>query len=174
MPGPKRQPIEERFTGYLIKAGDDESWGWTGPVTNKGHPTIGRGGKGAGQMSARTLAYQLAFGTEPDREVLNTCDAKCCLNPRHLVLAGGAKSKATLRKRFDARVAKVGRTNAGSGSRSRATPDTVACRWGAAITLRWPTAWLGSLQTAPSLRGCSSANDAEIASAATRPTSSCR
>lgn len=108
MSGPKRQPIEERFTAYLVKGGDGECWGWTGPVTNKGLPTIGKGGKGAGQMSARALAYRLAFGTEPDREVMTTCDNKCCLNPRHLVLAGGAKSKATIRKRFERRVETAG------------------------------------------------------------------
>jgi hypothetical protein len=108
MPGPKRQPIELRFAGYIVKAGDDECWGWTGPVTNKGHPTIGKGGKGVGQMSARALAYRLAFGTDPGREVMTTCDNKCCLNPRHLVLGGGAKSKATIRKRFESRVEKTG------------------------------------------------------------------
>jgi hypothetical protein len=108
MPGVKRRPIEERFAGYLIKAGEDECWGWTGPTNGRGHPTIGRGGKCGGQVSARKLAYRLAFGTEPGREVLTTCDTTCCLNPRHLVLAGGAKSKATLRKRFEPRVQKAG------------------------------------------------------------------
>ena len=108
MPGIKRKFIEDRFAEYLVKAGDDECWGWIGPVTNKGHPTLGRGGKGAGQVSARILAYRIACGTEPNREVLTTCDSRCCLNPRHLVLAGGDKSKATLRERFEARVAKAG------------------------------------------------------------------
>jgi hypothetical protein len=107
MPGKKRQPIEDRFAAYLVKGGEDDCWDWTGPVTNKGHPTIARGGKGTGQMSARILAYRLACGVEPDREVLTTCDNKCCLNPRHLVLAG-EKSKATLRKRFEENGAKAG------------------------------------------------------------------
>lgn len=107
MPGKKRQPIEDRFAAYLVKAGDDECWGWTGPVTNKGHPTLGRGGKGATQVSARIVAYRIVNVTEPDREVLNTCDNKLCLNPRHLVLAG-EKSKATLQRRFEARVEKAG------------------------------------------------------------------
>lgn len=107
MPGPKRQPIELRFAAYLVMAGDDECWGWTGPVTNGGHPTLGRGGKGAGQTSARIVAYRIKIGGEPDREVLSTCDCKLCLNPRHLVLAG-EKSKATLRKRFEENVEKAG------------------------------------------------------------------
>lgn len=107
MPGPKRQPIELRFAAYLVKAGDDECWGWTGPVTNSGHPTLGRGGKGAGQTSARIVAYRIKTGDAPDREVLTTCDCKLCLNPRHLVLAG-EKSKATLRTRFEARVEQAG------------------------------------------------------------------
>lgn len=107
MPGPKRRPIELRFAAYLVKAGDDECWGWTGPVTNGGHPTIGRGGKGAGQTSARIVAYRLATESDPDREVLNTCDNKLCLNPRHLVLAG-EKSKATLRRRFEQNIARAG------------------------------------------------------------------
>jgi len=108
MPGPKRQPIEDRFTGYLVKGGEDECWGWTGPTNQYGYPTLGKGGKGGGQVSARLLAYRQAFGTEPEREVLTTCDTTTCLNPRHLVLAGGDKSKATIRERFDARVAKAG------------------------------------------------------------------
>jgi hypothetical protein len=107
MPGIKRRPIEQRFAAYLVKVGDAECWDWTGPVTNHGHPTLGRGGRGAGQVSARIVAYRLAFGVEPDREVLNTCDTKICLNPRHLVLAG-QKSRATIRERFEARVAKAG------------------------------------------------------------------
>lgn len=107
MPGKPRQPIEERFADYLVKAGDDECWGWTGPATNTGHPTIGRGGKGSGQTSARIVAYRIMTGTDPVREVLNTCDTRACLNPRHLVLAG-EKSKATLRARFEERVAKAG------------------------------------------------------------------
>lgn len=108
MRGPKRRPIEVRFAAYLLKAGDDDCWSWKGPITNSGQPTIGKGGKGAGQVSARALAYRLAFGTAPVREVLTTCDNKCCLNPRHLVLAGGAKSMATMQERFAARVDKAG------------------------------------------------------------------
>lgn len=107
MPGPKRQPIELRFAAYLVKAGEDDCWSWAGPVTNGGHPTIGRGGKGGGQTSARIVAYRIIHGTDPDREVLNTCDNKLCLNPRHLVLAG-QKSLATMRERFEANVAKAG------------------------------------------------------------------
>lgn len=107
MRGRKRKPIEERFATYLVKHSDGECWGWTGPVTNKGHPTVGRGGKGSGQMSARRVAYRLAWGTDPNREVLTTCDNRCCLNPRHLVLAGD-KSRATLQARFVARVEKAG------------------------------------------------------------------
>ncbi|MBY0372599.1 MAG: HNH endonuclease [Bryobacteraceae bacterium] len=108
MPGMKRKPIEERFAASLVKGSEDTCWGWTGPVTNKGHPTLGRGGKGGTQTSARKLAYRLACGSEPDREVLTTCDTKTCLNPRHLVLAGGGKSMATLQKRFEAKVKKGG------------------------------------------------------------------
>jgi hypothetical protein len=107
MPGIKRRPIEERFADYLVRGGDDECWGWSGPITNKGHPTLGKGGKGAGQVSARIVAYRLACGTVPDREVLTTCETKTCLNPRHLVLAG-EKSQATMQKRFEENVAKAG------------------------------------------------------------------
>lgn len=107
MPGTKRQPIEVRFAAYLVKGGKDECWGWTGPVTNKGHPTIGKGGKGAGQISARALAYRLAFGAELSREVLTTCETKICLNPSHLILAG-EKSQLTRSQRFRAKVKEAG------------------------------------------------------------------
>lgn len=46
MPGIKRKSREDRFAGYLVQASDDECWGWIGPVTNRGHLTLGRGGKG--------------------------------------------------------------------------------------------------------------------------------
>ncbi len=107
MPGPKRQPIEDRFAAYLVKAGEDDCWGWTGPTTNTGHPTLGRGGKGGGQTSARIVAYRIMTGAEPGREVLTTCDSRCCLNPLHLVLAG-QKSLATMRERFEENVARAG------------------------------------------------------------------
>lgn len=106
MPGPQRQPIELRFAAYLVKAGEDDCWSWSGPITNGGHPTLGRGGKGATQVSTRLVAYRIMAGADPDREVLNTCDNKLCLNPRHLVLAG-QKSKGTLQKRFEAKVQEV-------------------------------------------------------------------
>lgn len=107
MPGPRRQPIEVRFAGYLVQGDEDECWGWIGPVTNKGHPTLGRGGKGATQMSARIVAYRLAFGAEPSREVFISCETKICLNPRHLILAG-EKSQSTLWQRFRAKVKENG------------------------------------------------------------------
>ncbi|MEO2090158.1 MAG: hypothetical protein ABGY75_11755 [Gemmataceae bacterium] len=53
------------------------------------------------------VAYQIRTGKYPDREVLTTYDTKLCLNPRHLVLAG-EKSKATLSKRFEAKVLRAG------------------------------------------------------------------
>ena len=108
MPGKQRQPIEVRFAAYLVKAGDDDCWSWSGPVTNTGHPTLGRGGRGAGQTSARIVAYRIKTGADPDREVLTTCDSKFCLNPRHLVLAGGEKSRVTMQERFEERVTKAG------------------------------------------------------------------
>jgi hypothetical protein len=108
MRGPKRQPIEDRFAAYLVKAGDDECWSWSGPINNGGHPTLGRGGKGGTQLSARTVAYKIKTGSEPEREVMNTCDNRTCLNPRHLVLAGGEKSRATMQMRFEARIEKDG------------------------------------------------------------------
>jgi hypothetical protein len=103
MPGVKRKPIEERFAGYLVKGGEDECWGWTGPTNGEGYPTIGRGGKGGGQMSARVLAYRLAHGENPAGEVIVTCGSGECLNPRHLELRT-QKPIFTLRQRLDAKL----------------------------------------------------------------------
>ena len=36
------------FAGHLGKVSDDECWDWIGQVTNGGHQTLGRGGKGRG------------------------------------------------------------------------------------------------------------------------------
>ena len=172
MPGKQRQPIEDRFAAYLVKADGEECWGWTGPTTNTGHLTIGRGGKGGGQVSARIVAYRLAHGSEPDREVMNTCDCRCCLNPRHLVLAG-QKSKATLRERFEAKVAKAGPDECwlwtdkpiGSGYGKISTGQ------GSNPILAHRLAW--QLASGDIPEGLFSSSGAATGSAATRPTSTC-
>ena len=96
-------------------------------------------------------------GTGPRVLVLTTYETTACLNPRHLVLAGGAKSKAPSENASTRELLRRDWTHAGFGSRSQATPVTGACRWGGAITPRWPTASPGSLPMAPSPRGYSSA-----------------
>jgi hypothetical protein len=108
MRGPKRQPIETRFAKYLVKRGEDECWDWTGPTSRGGYPTLGKGGKGAGQMSARLLAYRMVHG-EPEGEVVVLCGTASCLNPKHLALR--AMKPFLLRdQRFHERV-KKGKTD---------------------------------------------------------------
>jgi hypothetical protein len=107
MPGPKRQPIEVRFAAYLIKRGDDECWGWKGPVIRGGHPVIGIGGQRSMQVSARQIAYRLFHGREPEEALHPTCGASDCLNPKHLALSS-EKCLLTLRQRLESKIRRRG------------------------------------------------------------------
>ena len=54
-------------------------------------------------MSARLLAYRLAFGCDPSGEVVTTCGSATCLNPRHFARRE-KKPLLMLRQRFEAKV----------------------------------------------------------------------
>lgn len=86
-----RLTLEERFWAKVQKAGDNECWLWTAGVTydkrspNHKYGVIGRGGRGAGNIRAHILSYQLYKGEIPEGWVVrHKCDITLCVNPCHL------------------------------------------------------------------------------------------
>jgi hypothetical protein len=73
------------FWDRVLKASPDECWIWTGVVRHSGHGTLLVNGS---RKQAHRFAYELSFGPLPvDQELVQTCNNKLCVNPKHLVIA---------------------------------------------------------------------------------------
>lgn len=84
MPRP-RTPLAERLWSRVAKAGPDDCWPFTGPLSRKGYGKISLGGAKGSIVGAHRVAYMLAVGPIPEGlDVLHTCDNPPCCNPRHL------------------------------------------------------------------------------------------
>lgn len=81
-------PIEERFGRHFNKSESDKCWLWTGSRNKHGYGLISVGAKGAGQLLAHRVAWEIANGLMPDGDwvVMHSCDTPACVNPTHLKL----------------------------------------------------------------------------------------
>lgn len=81
--------LNDRFWAKVEKT--PTCWLWTAAVTSpkKGskhkYGVLGRGGRGAGNIRAHVLSYELHYGPVPDGLLVrHKCDVTLCVNPEHL------------------------------------------------------------------------------------------
>jgi HNH endonuclease len=71
-----------RVFAYIDPSGD--CWEWTGTIRDDGYGTIGRGGRGRGNMVAHLAVRELLVGPVPDGMVHDhLCRNRSCVNPDH-------------------------------------------------------------------------------------------
>jgi hypothetical protein len=71
-----------RVFAYVDASGD--CWEWTGTIRDDGYGTIGKGGRGAGNMVAHKAVRELLVGSYPDEMVHDhLCRNRSCVNPDH-------------------------------------------------------------------------------------------
>jgi HNH endonuclease len=81
VPGTNRT-FAQRVFACVDASGD--CWEWTGTLTDDGYGTIGRGGRGAGNIGAHCAVWQLLVGAIPDGMVYDhLCRNRSCVNPDH-------------------------------------------------------------------------------------------
>lgn len=76
---------------------EDECWLWMAGVNNTGYGRIRANGEA---MLAHRVAWFMANGEFPLRDVLHSCDNPRCVNPKHLRLGSHADNMRDMAKRL--------------------------------------------------------------------------
>lgn len=81
VPGTNRT-FARRVFACVDASGD--CWEWTGTIRDDGYGTVGKGGRGAGNMVAHLAVRELLVGPVPDGMVHDhLCRNRSCVNPDH-------------------------------------------------------------------------------------------
>lgn len=77
--------LSERLWARIDVRSDGECWLWIGAAVKGKYGTLGRGGRGQGNVLAHVAVYEELVGEVPDGwQVDHTCRVTLCCNPRHL------------------------------------------------------------------------------------------
>lgn len=81
----RRTSIDEMFDRYVVPEPNSGCWLWDGPVRPNGYGRVSADGRMG--MSAHREAYRrYVADIPPGKDVLHSCDVRCCVNPDHLRL----------------------------------------------------------------------------------------
>ena len=81
------ESVIARYWHKVIKAGENECWGWRGAITKHGYANIRIGGRNTGAIGIHQLSWIIHNGQIPDFiQVNHKCDNPTCSNPNHLTL----------------------------------------------------------------------------------------
>lgn len=90
---PYLRSLAERLWARVRKT--ETCWIWEGSRNALGYGNIGRGGRGAGNVSTHRAAWELTYGSVPDgKYLLHSCDNPPCCNPAHLRLGTAVENNA--------------------------------------------------------------------------------
>lgn len=99
--------LRERFWSKVDRGAPDECWEWTA-ARRRNYGVLG---VGETTVNAHRLAYMLEHETEPDDNVLHTCDNPPCCNPAHLYDGDQSENTRDWYDRQDAREKFEGESN---------------------------------------------------------------
>lgn len=93
LPVPDTSPTFPARVFAKVDASGD-CWEWTGALNPNGYGTIGRGGRGTGNIAAHRAVWELLVGPiEPDMHYDHLCRNRRCVNPGHGEIVEPAENK---------------------------------------------------------------------------------